>query len=266
VSYFVRIRGSMHGPFDGEKLKRLAAAGKISRADEVSRDREKWVKAGGVKGLFPSTELATAPASRASPSRAVAAPIAPAVPAAYSSPAIAPASEVLPAVEGQGIFGRVTMFTARLVGSSSAGATPLTPTPIAPAPTQVGTKPCPFCAEPILVAAKKCKHCGEIVDVTMRPAGAAPAPQVIHAPQPAINITNVNHNVVGGGRYKRWSRIVAFLLSFFIPGLGQLYQGRLIAAAIWFFVVLVGYIPFVIPGMILHLLCAVSAGLADPYR
>ena len=48
---------------------------------------------------------------------------------------------------------------------------------------------------------------------------------------------------------------VAAILSFFIPGLGQLGQGRLLAATAWFFMVIMGYIFFIIPGMILHFLC-----------
>lgn len=57
ASLYVRIRGKVHGPFDAEKLKRLAAGGKITRDDEVSRDQLKWVPAANVKGLFPPAEL-----------------------------------------------------------------------------------------------------------------------------------------------------------------------------------------------------------------
>lgn len=132
-------------------------------------------------------------------------------------------------------------------------------------------KECPFCSEQILASAKKCKHCGEVLDVALRAAIApAPAQQVIHhapaAPAAAVHITNVNTNVVNASGRKRWSRIVAFLLSLIIPGLGQLYKGQLLNGLVWFIVVIIGYIAFIVPGLVLHLLCVLGAAMGDPYR
>ena len=56
------------------------------------------------------------------------------------------------------------------------------------------------------------------------------------------------------------------LLSFLIPGLGQLYKGQLINGFIWFVVVIIGYIALIVPGLILHLCCIGGAGMGDPYR
>lgn len=124
--------------------------------------------------------------------------------------------------------------------------------------------PCPFCGEPVSREAKKCRHCNEYLDPSYRPA----VPQVV--------INNVNTNtvqamasatsIVGGYQRKRFSRIVAFVLSVLIPGLGQLYTGRFLAGAIWFILVVIGYAIFIFPGLILHVLCAVSAGMTNPYR
>ena len=50
-TFFVRIAGNVQGPFDAAKLKQLAVAGRISRDDEVSRDRQNWIPAREVKGL-----------------------------------------------------------------------------------------------------------------------------------------------------------------------------------------------------------------------
>ena len=100
----------------------------------------------------------------------------------------------------------------------------------------------------------------------------APAPQVIQqvapaAQAPAVHITNVNTNVVNAGvGRKRWSRIIAFLLSLFIPGLGQLYKGQFLNAIVWFVVVVIGYVALIIPGVILHICCALGAAMGDPYR
>ena len=51
---------------------------------------------------------------------------------------------------------------------------------------------------------------------------------------------------------------LAALLSLFMPGAGQLYAGRIVGALLWFFVVTAGYY-LILPGLILHLFCIVSA-------
>ncbi len=51
---------------------------------------------------------------------------------------------------------------------------------------------------------------------------------------------------------------LAALLSLFIPGAGQLYSGRFIAALLWFMVVTAGYY-LILPGLIFHVFCIVSA-------
>lgn len=50
------------------------------------------------------------------------------------------------------------------------------------------------------------------------------------------------------------------LLNVFVPGLGQLIQGRIIAAMLCFVLTVVGYICFVVPGLLMHVLT-----LADSY-
>jgi TM2 domain-containing membrane protein YozV len=56
------------------------------------------------------------------------------------------------------------------------------------------------------------------------------------------------------------------ILSFLIPGLGQLYKGQPINGLCWFVVTLIGYVLFIIPGLVLHLCCILGAGMGDPYR
>jgi TM2 domain-containing membrane protein YozV/predicted RNA-binding Zn-ribbon protein involved in translation (DUF1610 family) len=138
--------------------------------------------------------------------------------------------------------------------------------------------PCPFCGEPVARQARKCRHCNEYLDVNLRP-GAQPAPQ------PQIIINNANTNTVqshshsqsgataaatvaigGARRRKRFSPLVACLLSILLPGLGQIYTGRLLAGIVWFLLVLVGYICFIVPGIVLHVICAISAGMTNPYK
>jgi TM2 domain-containing membrane protein YozV len=51
---------------------------------------------------------------------------------------------------------------------------------------------------------------------------------------------------------------LAAVFSLFIPGASQLYTGRIVAALLWFLVVTAGY-ALILPGLILHLFCIVSA-------
>lgn len=62
TTYYVRLSGKTYGPFDTEKLKRLAAAGKISCENMISTDgKSGWVVAGKVKGLFATAESIQSP-------------------------------------------------------------------------------------------------------------------------------------------------------------------------------------------------------------
>jgi hypothetical protein len=51
TEYYLRAKGKVTGPFDLPALLRLARAGVLSRADEVSSDREHWSLAGEMKEL-----------------------------------------------------------------------------------------------------------------------------------------------------------------------------------------------------------------------
>jgi TM2 domain-containing membrane protein YozV len=63
-----------------------------------------------------------------------------------------------------------------------------------------------------------------------------------------------------------WSPGAAIVLSFFIPGLGQMYRGRIGRGILWFTGVVIGYFLFVIPGIIAHLICLVDAYRGDPTK
>lgn len=56
-----------------------------------------------------------------------------------------------------------------------------------------------------------------------------------------------------------WSPGVAACLAVIIPGLGHIYKGKLLAGIAWFFFIGLGYIVFVVPGMLLHLFSVFSA-------
>ena len=54
------------------------------------------------------------------------------------------------------------------------------------------------------------------------------------------------------------NRLIAAFLSLLIPGLGQAYLGRP-GALRWFIKTIIGYVLFIIPGLVVHALCIFDA-------
>jgi TM2 domain-containing membrane protein YozV len=96
------------------------------------------------------------------------------------------------------------------------------------------TKLCPYCAELIKVDAKKCKHCKEMLDHELR------------------------------NQTRNWSPGVAAVLSFFIPGLGQIYKGQIAEGFFCLILTLIGYFFFVLPGIVIHICVIVGAARVKP--
>ncbi len=65
---------------------------------------------------------------------------------------------------------------------------------------------------------------------------------------------------------RKWSPGVAALLSFFIPGAGQIYKGQPINGLVWLGLTIAGYFMLLVPGMILHLFCILGAAMGDPTK
>ena len=55
--YWVRHQSETTGPFSGQQLKQMAAAGMILTADMISADQINWQDAGLIKGLFQAEQL-----------------------------------------------------------------------------------------------------------------------------------------------------------------------------------------------------------------
>jgi hypothetical protein len=62
-----------------------------------------------------------------------------------------------------------------------------------------------------------------------------------------------------------WSPGLAAVLSFFVPGLGQLYKGQFVSAVFWFVFVGMGYVAPILPGLILHFFCVLGALSGNPW-
>jgi TM2 domain-containing membrane protein YozV len=69
--------------------------------------------------------------------------------------------------------------------------------------------------------------------------------------------------MVDGRRY--YSPAAAAALSLFLPGVGQIYTGRVPQGVGWMLATGMGYLFFLIPGLILHICCVVNAA-AVPAR
>lgn len=125
---------------------------------------------------------------------------------------------------------------------------------------------CAECGSPASPEAPYCPKCGHPLQAP--PPNEQPGAQQ-PAPAPVVNVTVTQaqtQTVAQGVAGKRWSPLLAGILSFIIPGLGQLYKRQPINGVVWFLAVGVGYVLFIIPGLILHICCVIGAAMGDPYK
>lgn len=111
--------------------------------------------------------------------------------------------------------------------------------PLGPSATPQ-VKQCPFCLENIPFQARKCSRCGEWLDSESR-----------------------RHQSSRG-----WNPGIAAVLSFFIPGLGQIYKGQIREGVFWLigavFFLLWGWSLLFIPNIVYALVCTTNAYSYDP--
>jgi TM2 domain-containing membrane protein YozV len=116
--------------------------------------------------------------------------------------------------------------------------------------------------------------CGACIQVLRQPPpvqrpvpAAMPAVSAQGSPASPVVINNIVHNnQVNGHVSPKWSPAVAAILSFFFPGIGQIYKGQVLNGLAWMFLVPLGYFFLIIPGLVLHLCCVLGAAMGDPYR
>lgn len=288
-NWIVRRGDKETPPITIEQLKEFAKSGKIRASDMIRReDQTDWQEAKTIKELLFTDGKAITPKPSAPTSKSLPTPPPTVTPTEAEESTEIVVSPLMKSVAvanaGYSVARRLVKKTLRTFRGQNylvrAQTAPIVAGTVHPTVIDVRhemTKPCPFCAESVLVEAKKCKHCGEIIDVTLRAAeeakragemsryaAAQEMSRYVPPATPQQNVTQVV-NVHVGGR-KRWSPIVAMFLSLIIPGLGQMYKGQILNGLVWLVVVGVGYFMLVLPGLGLHLLCVIGAGLGDPYR
>lgn len=79
-----------------------------------------------------------------------------------------------------------------------------------------------------------------------------------------VIINNIHHTTNHNPPVQKWSPAVAGLLSFLIPGVGQMYKGKILAGIAWLIFTSIGYMLLLFPGILLHIICIVTATSGNP--
>ena len=143
----------------------------------------------------------------------------------------------------------------------------VSPQPVAPL---INSKlfPCPDCGHRCSTSALACPQCGRpFSDSSARPQ----PPPVAQLPIPNGAAPQVHYHYPYPYPYPHpapqvWSPGVAAVLSLFIPGVGQMYKGRILEGILWLLFTPIGYVLFIIPGLILHIICIITASQGNPYK
>lgn len=96
---------------------------------------------------------------------------------------------------------------------------------------------------------------------------AAPPPGIAQAaassPLPIAGMVSAGASQSLGGELllvdRQYSPAAAAALSLFLPGVGQIYSGRVPQGVAWMLATGLGYLLFLVPGLILHICCIVNA-------
>lgn len=138
---------------------------------------------------------------------------------------------------------------------------PTPPQQAVPLVTNPNLFPCPDCGRACSTSAPHCPQCGRPFaarstqpHAPTQPLAASPPPQIHYHypyPYPAPQV---------------WSPGIAAILSLFIPGAGQMYKGRVGEGILWLIFTPIGYLFLILPGLILHIICIITAAQGDPHR
>jgi TM2 domain-containing membrane protein YozV len=281
TQWYVRTKTGASGPYTTQQIKDFANNGKLPRQASISKTQDgPWTTAENAKGLFPDRSNTDDPTGQSDEDPMRASDYVPNVvkhsAAALASAASSIASSIVkkgkksdtlrkayakaeewalePATEKPDIA-QNSLKPDPNTFNPSIGTSISPPEPIRTVKSQlVGIRKCPFCTAEVSEDAIKCRYCSEFLDgrdsQLQQIAAIAATMQSVNAPAPVA----------------RWNPGVAAVLSFFLPGLGQIYKGQIFNGLLWMIVVFVGYALLVVPGLVLHLCCVIGARMGDPYK
>lgn len=302
--WYYTQRNERHGPVSPAKLKSLAAEGWLTPTDLVWKEgMPNWVPAGKVRGLFanPLVRTLTSPVDGVvATSPADAATLPQAKPPAPRQTGVAPSARspaVRPALDWDALKPRHAIAACGgFIAALGVAFTAIAHSPLALAFTLGGL---------VLVAIGMYAEVGRLLGQAVENVGKAsreaadrrqearklavekkrldleaqrlahdqaalqqPASSgtsgLAHAPAPQA-ASSGSVVVINQPPVQRWSPGLAAVLSFFVPGLGQLYKGQIINGIVWFFFVGLGYLALILPGLILHLFCILGAASGNPW-
>ena len=168
-------------------------------------------------------------------------------------------NDLLPLPEQSGSWTKVTPPPTH---SWMADSTP--PRPVAPLVANPNLFPCPDCGRACSKAAAVCPQCGRpfASATNTAPHLSPPPPQAMSPQQPQ----QIHYHYPYPPPQQAWNPGVAAILSLFIPGVGQMYKGRVGEGVLWLLFTPIGYVLFILPGLILHIICIINAAQGNQYR
>jgi len=124
--------------------------------------------------------------------------------------------------------------------------------------------PCPDCGHRCSTSAVACPQCGRPFRDKATQQQQQPTAPPSNAAQPQIHYHYPYPYTYPPPQV--WSPAVAAVLSLFIPGVGQMYKGRILEGILWLLFTPIGYVLFIIPGLIMHIICVITASQGNPYK
>lgn len=118
---------------------------------------------------------------------------------------------------------------------------------------------CRECGKQVSSEAPACPHCG-VPQPVYRAAPQSGFPQPLQQQYPAELQPQPVYMVHPAPRH---DPTVAALLSFFMPGVGQMYKGEVGVGIAFLIGTVIGYLSCVIPGLVLHIFSIINAAKRD---
>ncbi|MBS0265635.1 MAG: DUF4339 domain-containing protein [Planctomycetes bacterium] len=249
AEYYVTTGDVVRGPTTAQRLRQLAANGKLSKDTLIARgeNSNSWFRAGDLAGLFDGdpaddSELIEGPFMALWIGFWVA------LKGSFAKIRTNIRESSARRAERRAAAEEAAQKAESVQKTELVKRRPETPAVIRPAKSADRSQ-CPFCCEDIARDARICRFCGEVLD-----------PVLYRAKEDRAPVINIIH------RTPKWHPGVAAFLSFLFPGLGQLYKGEVFRAIAWVGVVIMGYMCFLFPGVLAQLGCIVDAACGDPYE